>query len=534
VGPGAGALSPNQLQLKFVVGGLSSPIGVTHAGDGSGRLFVVQRGGRIRVVVNGTLQAGNFLDISSKIVAGGERGLLGLAFHPDFETNRRFFVYYTRAADGDVVIARYLAHVGLATADPASEVILLVIDHSDHSNHNGGQLAFGPDGFLYAGVGDGGGSDDPDDNGQDTSTLLGKILRLDIDGSGRGPNGAYAIPPGNPFAGPIGGFDEIWAYGMRNPWRFSFDRLTGELYIGDVGQNEWEEIDREAADDPGGRNYGWDDMEGAHCHEPSTGCLTAGRTLPIAEYSHGLGCSVTGGFVYRGPTQLDLVGEYVVADFCSGRIWTIPSNGTSLTLRRTVGLNISSFGESESGELYAVDLSGGRLWRVVAPEFGDILNSSFLDDIHWIFYEGITAGCGGGNYCPTAPVLRGQMASFLARALHLPPTATDHFSDDDGTTHEANINRIAEAGITSGCGGDNYCPDRSVTRAEMATFLVRALTLPPTGTDFFTDDETSTHEANINALALSGITSGCGPGLYCPGSAVTREQMAAFLHRAFD
>jgi glucose/arabinose dehydrogenase len=525
------ALATGQVQFKLVASGLSAPLGIVNAGDGSSRLFIVQRGGTIRVVLGNKLQPGSFMDISSKVRVGSERGLLGLAFHPDFETNRRLFVFYTRASDGDIVIARYLADPGLATVNEASEVILLTIEHTLRDNHNGGQLAFGPDGYLYAAVGDGGGAFDPDNNGQDKGVLLGKLLRLNVDGTGSGPNNAYGIPAGNPFAGATTGLDEIWDFGLRNPWRFSFDRQTDELWIADVGQGAWEEVNREATG-AGGKNYGWDDMEGKHCAE--AGCSSTGKTLPIAEYSHSFGCSVTGGYVYRGASQQDLVGHYVLADYCSGRIWTIAANSTALVFQRTYNLRVTSFGESETGELYAVDLSGGRLYRVVAPEFSDILNSQFLDDIHWLLYSGITAGCGGTRFCPTASVTREQMASFLARALKLPPTTQDFFSDDETSIHEQNINRIAAAGITTGCGGGRFCPRNNVTRAEFATFMVNALDLPPTATDYFTDDETSSHEPNINAFAKAGLTSGCGGGRYCPTQAVTREQMAAFLRRAFD
>jgi glucose/arabinose dehydrogenase len=524
--PQPAALAAGQLQLKFITSGLSQPIGIVNAGDGSNRLFIVQRRGVVRVVNGTSLQGAAFMNISSRVSqSGSERGLLGLAFDPDFETNRRLFVYYTQP-DGDIVIARYLADPGLATVNESSEVILLQIEHSTYSNHNGGQLAFGPDGYLYAATGDGGGSGDPLNNGQDiTDELLGKILRLNVDGS------SYTNPPDNPFVGQTGD-DEIWDYGLRNPWRFSFDRATNNLWIADVGQNNWEEINREPASSPGGVNYGWDDMEGKHCHE--SGCSFAGKTLPIAEYSHSLGCSVTGGYVYRGTTQLDLVGNYVLADYCSGRLWTIPATGTALTQRLDTSLSITSFGEGESGELYAVDLGGGRLYRVVAPEFSDILASSFIDDIHWLLYEGITFGCDGTRFCPTEPVTRGEMASFLSRVLNLPTSPTDYFTDDEGSVHEGAINEIAHAGITGGCAAGQYCPERNVTRGEMATFLVRALDLPPSATDYFTDDESSTHEANINAFRAAGLTTGCTATTYCPNSNVTREQMAAFLHRAFD
>ncbi len=259
------ALTSGQLSVVRVTGGLSSPLGVTNAGDGSGRLFVVQRSGRVRVVSGGNLQSGFFLDVGSRIVYGGERGLLGLAFHPDFATNRYLYVYYTRPG-GDIVIARMQANAARTSASLTTHQVLLVIEHSQYGNHNGGAMAFGPDGYLYIGTGDGGGSGDPLNNGQDiTGELLGKILRIDVDGTGAGPFDRYGIPPSNPYVGATGD-DEIWAYGVRNPWRISFDSESGDLFIADVGQGRYEEVNRAAAGHPGGRNYGWSVMEGTQCY----------------------------------------------------------------------------------------------------------------------------------------------------------------------------------------------------------------------------------------------------------------------------
>jgi len=327
----------------------------------------------------------------------------------------------------------------------------------------------------------------------------------------------------------------VWDIGLRNPWRASFDRGTGALWIADVGQGDYEEINREAAG-TGGRNYGWDCREGKHTfNDPSPG-LGCGATLtdPIAEYTHvDQNCSVTGGYVYRGSIQADLVGQYVLGDYCSGRMWTIAANGTSLLFHRDTGALISSFGEAENGEVYMTDHLG-RLYRVVAPPFTDIANSAFYNDILWIYAEGITGGCGGGKYCPNASVTREQMASFLARALRLPAATRDYFTDDNASPHEGDINRVARAGITGGCAANRYCPRSDVTREQMASFLVRALRLPSTSTNYFDDDNDSIHENQINALARSGITGGCDARRYCPGADVTRGQMAAFLHRGFD
>lgn len=527
---GDAAVSSGQVRLRLVESGFSAPLGIVNAGDGTNRLFVIEKEGTVRVVLNETMKPGYFLDL--RLVAGGlttsgERGLLGLAFHPNFEANRKLFAYYTNG-DGDLVISELTANgagtaVNVATADS-----LLVIEHSSLSNHNGGQLLFGPDGYLYVFTGDGGGGGDPGENSQNRNSLLGKTLRID-------PNlsGGYTSPTDNPYHGPTVGRGEIWSIGLRNPWRASFDRLTNALWIADVGQGNWEEINREPAD-TGGRNYGWDCREGKHPFE-STGCSGLSFTDPVTEYGHGSGdCSVTGGYVYRGDVFLDLRGQYVLGDFCSGRLWTLSAGASapSLRLHRDTSAMITSFGEAESGELYMSDYAGGRLYRVIAPPFSDITDSPFLDEIMWLYNEKVTTGCTADLFCPTTEVTRGQMATFLARAFHFPFPTEDYFTDDDGTSHEVNINRLAKAGITTGCAADRFCPNRKVTRAEMATFLDRALDLPATGTDFFTDDDGLVHEAAINRIAAAGITRGCSETRFCPGGRVKRGQMAAFLYRA--
>jgi glucose/arabinose dehydrogenase len=526
------ALASGQLTVTPVVSGFSSPLAVTNAGDGTGRLFVAQRNGIVRIV-QGKSITGTFLDARSLVSqSGGERGFLGLAFHPDFETNRRLFIYYTQASDGAIIVSRLTANGAGTSVSVNTAQKLLQIPHSQYSNHNGGALAFGPDGYLYIGTGDGGGSGDPLGSGQSKTTLLGKILRIDVDGSGDCIEGRCSIPSSNPFVGEAGD-DEIWAYGLRNPWRISFDRSTGNLFIADVGQSRREEVNRQVSSSAGGLNYGWKVMEGSLCYSPSSGCNTSGKVLPVAEYNHSLGCSITGGHVYRGQSQRDLQGLYVYGDYCSGRIWTMNENGSGETVRRDTSLNISSFGESESGELYVTHL-GGTLYRVIAPEFSDIASSTFLDAIHWLYYEGITGGCGSGKYCPKASVTRAQMAMFLDRAIGLDPTTTNFFTDDEGITGEASINRLAASGITGGCTPTTYCPTNRVTREQMAMFLDRALDLPSTTTDFFTDDEGRTGENAINRMAAAGLTGGCSATQYCPTASVTREQMAAFLRRAFD
>jgi glucose/arabinose dehydrogenase len=357
------------VSLEQVASGLSDPIGVTNAGDGTGRLFVNERGGRIRVVnPDGSVQATDFVDLSDEVEAGGERGLLGLAFHPQFATNGRLFVHYSRKGDGATVISELTASADRRTAIAASERVIFTLSQP-FANHNGGEIAFGPDGFFYIGLGDGGSGGDPFGNGQNRQVLLGKVLRIDVDAP-HAPGKEYAIPESNPYAPggvePGAGLPEIWAYGLRNPWRFSFDRGTNDLYIGDVGQNAWEEIDRQPGGSRGGENYGWVLFEGSHC---SADCSSISAVLPIAEYGHvpGGGCSVTGGYVYRGTRQPAMVGTYLFSDYCTGTIWTPSPTGdlAPVTLAES-GLQVASFGEGEDGEIYLVDLGGGGLYRVVA------------------------------------------------------------------------------------------------------------------------------------------------------------------------
>lgn len=377
--PGAQELS---VALEEVASGLTEPIGIAHAGDSSGRLFVIEQPGRIRIVARGTLYAEPFLDVSERISAGGERGLLGLAFHPDHASNGEFFIHFTDPA-GDTVLERCrVSPDDPDRADPGS-CELLLWQPQPHANHNGGQLAFGPDRFLYMALGDGGGAGDPEENAQDTSNILGAVLRLDVDSGDEFPNDPdrnYAIPTDNPFVGEPGR-DEIWAYGLRNPWRFSFDRMTGDIWIGDVGQADWEEIDFEPAGDDGGRNYGWDVLEGEHCFEdePPGSCddfLDGGSTLPVLEYSsNNTGhCSVTGGFRYRGTREPQLFGVYLFADFCSGTVWGTLPNCTGDWEKRVLaetGRRIASFGENENGDQFLVDRSDGTLHRVVVADDSD-------------------------------------------------------------------------------------------------------------------------------------------------------------------
>lgn len=355
-------LGPVSISLSAVAAGFTSPIGAAGA-PGDPRLFVIQQTGQI-VIVSGGKRGATFLDIAARMSCCGERGLLGLAFHPDYATNGRFFVRYTTPT-GDVRISEFHVSSDPNKADAASERILLTIPHPNFGNHNGGRVEFGPDGYLYIGTGDGGSGGDPNNHGQALNTLLGKLLRIDVDhASGALP---YTIPDGNPFAGQTGKLGEIWAYGLRNPYAFSFDRMTHDLWIADVGQDAYEEVDRATAESGGGAgvNFGWSVMEGAHCYKPQSGCNTAGIAQPLAEYAHGsgdsIGCAIIGGYVYRGTAHPDLDGRYFFGDYCSGRIWDVtaagPAKQTPQDLLRS-GLKITGWGQDSSGELYVIATSG--------------------------------------------------------------------------------------------------------------------------------------------------------------------------------
>lgn len=375
-GNGGGGLDPPdppgppatvQTQRVFANVVLNSPTALTQAPGDASRWFALNKAGVITVFNNDPVNAvgSTFLNISGRVLNSGEAGLLGLAFHPEFANNGEVFVSYV--APGLIsVISRFRSNVGNLTLDPMSEEILLtVIQPQD--NHNGGDIHFGPDGFLYIGFGDGGGANDPSGHAQNTTNLLGAMVRIDVDIAM-----GYDIPPGNPFAGNTPSVQgvcgancpEIYAWGFRNPWRFSFDRQGGALWVGDVGQNAWEEVDRVER----GQNYGWNTREGAHCFNPPSGCSTAGLTDPITEYGHSLGNSITGGYVYRGTAIPSLVGQYLFGDFGSGRLWAVPANspiGTAPTEIADTTHAISAFGQSVNGELYVVDYFGGGIHQIV-------------------------------------------------------------------------------------------------------------------------------------------------------------------------
>ena len=386
-----------QISTNLVASGFELPVHITNAQDGSNRLFVVEQRGRIQILQNSSIQA-TFLDISDRVrspISGGgtEEGLLSAAFPPGFgSTKSHFYVYYTRK-NGDNRVSRFYLSPDPNFADPTSEQVILELPHPTYGNHNGGQLAFGPDGYLYIGTGDGGGGGDPFDNAQNPGVLQGKLLRIDVEltqiqirsesvliylplipnNSTFPPlNQAYRIPANNPFLVQPGYRGEIWALGLRNPWRFSFDRLTGDIYIADVGQSTWEEVNFQPATSAGGENYGWNIMEGEDCYNVST-CDSSGLTLPVFSYrTHVDGCSVTGGFTYRGSNYPGLQGIYYLGDYCSGRIWGMQNSGSvwinQMLLETTY--NISSFGEDESGELYLADRNSGNIYQIIEVTTG--------------------------------------------------------------------------------------------------------------------------------------------------------------------
>jgi glucose/arabinose dehydrogenase len=367
---------------------LSKPLYVTHAGDGTDRIFIVEQTGQVKILSAGQVLSTPFLDITSKIISSGEKGLLGLAFPPNYQEKGYFYVNYTRTSDSATVIARYYRTVvDPNLADISSEQILLIIPQP-YANHNGGQIAFGPsDGFLYIGMGDGGDGGDPQGYAQNPASFLGKMLRIDVETNAlplitdpppslgpynqyfpfvaKGQDIPYLIPNSNPFVDDPLVLDEIWALGLRNPWRFSFDRSTDDLYIADVGQGSREEVNFQGTSSLGGENYGWNIMEGSICYNAGS-CNMAGLVLPVVDFDHSLGCSITGGYVYRGSSIPDLQGTYLYGDYCSGRIWGLKMDNNQWVVNEFLDtvLRISSFGEDEVGNVYVADLSTGIIYRI--------------------------------------------------------------------------------------------------------------------------------------------------------------------------
>jgi glucose/arabinose dehydrogenase len=363
-GPGVTPAPDSALSLQTITTALDFPVFLTAPPDDSTRLFVVEKDGVIRIVKNGSLLGTPFLDITSKTTKGSEQGLLGMAFAPDYAASGRFFVSYTAPGGGPAgqsVLARYQVSGDPDVAGTA-ETLVLTVDQP-FSNHNGGMIAFGPDGYLYFGLGDGGDGGDPLETGQDRTDLLGSMIRIDVSGA------TYTVPAGNPYVGHPTFREEVWNYGLRNPWRWSFDRQTGDLYIGDVGQNAREEINVVAAGAGGGQNFGWDDMEGNNCYEDPS-CSSNPALRPALDYGHGAGCAVVGGYVYRGSAAPAVLGRYFYSDNCSGFLRSFRWTGSGVTesvewtnLQRN---GVTSFGEDGRGELYLMTAAGG-LYRFVAP-----------------------------------------------------------------------------------------------------------------------------------------------------------------------
>jgi len=410
LGAAGSVVSAQSLGLQAVVVSDPQPTGIHHVGDGSGRLFLLSKAGNIGVYDGAGILPQPFLDLTPVVNSSGvERGLHGLAFHPNYDQNGFFYVMYTDL-NSDSTLARFEVSGDPNVADPTSGQILLVIPQPDQY-HNVSQLQFGPDGFLYIGAGDGGFIGDPNNNAQNLSTLLGKILRIDVDGGF-----PYAIPANNPFVGVPGARPEIWAYGVRNPWRFSFDRLTGDLYMGDVGQSTWEEINFQPASSPGGENYGWRLMEGLHCYNPPTGCFDPSLTLPILEYQHQgfFGqCAVTGGFVYRGSRFPRFEGAYFYGDWCSGRIWAAQRVAGQWVSKELLDSSISpnTFGEDEAGELYVGDDGSGTIYQLIDPvPFCDVATSQD------VYTDGETIAASEArlvNLGPSSPPVRLEVTAIL-------------------------------------------------------------------------------------------------------------------------
>ena len=366
---GTPSVPGTEIELQLVTSSVNMPVFVTHAGDGSGRLFIVEQDGQIKAWTEAD-GLSTWLDRRADVTCCGERGLLAVAFHPDFASNGRAFLYYTEDAGGLTTVISEILVSGDPTSDPpdeGSELVLLTEDEPA-GNHNGGALAFGPDGYLYIGLGDGGGAGDSYGNGQRKDTFHAKILRIDVDGDGAGEFGNYAIPADNPFTADASHRPETWAWGLRNPWRFSFDRLTGELWIGDVGQSQWEELDLGVA----GANYGWPEMEGNHCY--SGGCDPSLFEPATWEYNHATGISITGGYVYRGCRMEDLRGVYFYADYnyWNSPLWSLVWDGETMqegpVSVAVADVLVSSFGEDEDGELYVCDHISGSVYRIAAAD----------------------------------------------------------------------------------------------------------------------------------------------------------------------
>jgi hypothetical protein len=494
------------IQLTPVVpSGLSSPVFAGHAGDGTNRLFIIEQAGVIRVLQPGASVPTTFLDIHTKILSGGERGLLGLAFHPGYETNGRFFVYYTRISNGDIVIAEYGVS-GNPNVANTTETVLLTIPHSTYTNHNGGMLAFGSDNYLYIGVGDGGSGNDPPNNAQNINVLLGKILRVDVDHPDTGAGTPYSSPSDNPYFGATPGRDEIFSIGWRNPWRFSFDRVTTPWvqWVADVGQGAREEVDTPIVK---GGNYGWRVYEGFACtgNDPSL-CNPANYLFPIFDYTHSGGrCSITGGYVYRGTQGALPAGTYVYGDYCSGEIFAW--DGATQTVLLDTTMNISSFGEDEQGELYVVNL-GGSLSKIEpsTPCTYDIAPTSH------------SFGASGGT--GTVGVTAGSGCNWTAVAnatwIHVTSGANGSANGSVGYSVDANTSSSARSGTVT-IAGKPFTVNQS--GAVACTYSIAPTSAPYTKTGGTGSVAVTapggcgwTAVSNVAWITITGGASGSGNG----------------------
>jgi len=421
-----------QIELQLLTSGLNEPVGIVNAGDN--RLFILEQRGLVRIIDDeGTLMESPFLDISDIVSQSGfERGLLGLAFHPDYSENGYFYINYTRESDGTTIVSRFSADsTDQNLADRNSEIQLLTVEQP-YANHNGGQLLFGPDGYLYIALGDGGSAGDPQNNGQDLTTMLGKILRIDINAEN---DAGYGIPPDNPFVDDNAALDEIWAYGLRNPWRNSFDRYTGDFWIADVGQGEREEINFQPAGSEGGENYGWRCYEGNLPYNTEDCSGNENMVPPVFDYNHqGSGCtgSVTGGYVYRGAKFNGMFGVYIFADYCTGRLYTVnqnPEGFEGLPAGNLDATEVTSFGEDQFGEIYVVMQNAGEIYKVV--ETGDCLPVAMIAEEDSVF--AIQPG-----------------GLVVLNAFHNPVLEYQWFKDEEPVMNETeHVMEVTEAGMYS-------------------------------------------------------------------------------------